>query len=168
MMTGDVDKVIRRFKYNPDPRARGWAPILGRLVLGWLDENCVPTDYDLILPNPTSSTRLVRHTELIMEAAWKEDMNWVWPLCDPSAPALQKSVDTSRSAGKTWQGKRQAANELEQALEVVDPGLIQDRRILVVDDVATTLLSQNAVARVLRSSGAAHVDGLVLARHPWQ
>jgi predicted amidophosphoribosyltransferase len=36
--------------------------------------------------------------------------------------------------------------------------------VLVVDDVTTTLLQLNVIAGLLVRAGAAHVDGLVIAR----
>ena len=56
--------------------------IFGRLMLGWLDDNLDPDEYDAIIANPTEPTRPVRHTELILEAAAKED----WRTSGPSTP----------------------------------------------------------------------------------
>jgi len=50
------------------------------------------------------------------------------------------------------------------AFEVARPGDVIDRRVLIVDDVATTGATLNACADVLRAAGAAEVLGLTLAR----
>jgi predicted amidophosphoribosyltransferase len=67
--TGAVDRILKALKYGGRTE---WAPILGRLVLGWLDSHLSPGDYDLIVANPTEAGRAVHHTELILEAAARE------------------------------------------------------------------------------------------------
>ena len=85
--TGSVDRILQGFKYADRPT--GWSVIFGRLVLGWLDDNLDPDEYDAIIANPTEPTRPVRHTELILEAAAKEDLEDIWPIYPD---ALQKAL----------------------------------------------------------------------------
>jgi predicted amidophosphoribosyltransferase len=47
------------------------------------------------------------------------------------------------------------------------PPPLQDATILLVDDIFTTGSQLDAVGRRLLASGAARVDGLVLARRGW-
>ena len=108
--TGSVDRILQGFKYADRPT--GWSVIFGRLVLGWLDDNLDPDEYDAIIANPTKPARPVRHTELILEAAAKEDLEDIWPIYPD---ALQKASPTTQSgqSGARWRAKWDAAQELE-------------------------------------------------------
>jgi len=52
------------------------------------------------------------------------------------------------------------------AFEVADPALVRDRKILLVDDVATTLATLDELAREFRKAGAKAVAAYTLAREP--
>lgn len=52
------------------------------------------------------------------------------------------------------------------AFEVADPELVRDRKILLVDDVATTLATLDELAREFRKAGAKAVAAFTLAREP--
>ena len=164
--TTPLDDVLRGFKY--DGRF-AWSWIFGRLVLGWLERHAwTARGYTLILANPSFTGRLpYPHIEMILDAAATEDIHRRWPI---HPRGLVKPVDTPRSAGNGLAGKLAAAHQHAGALQVA-AGLIPllaNARILLVDDVFTTGAQLDAVGRQLRSWGAAHVDGLVVARAPWR
>ena len=52
------------------------------------------------------------------------------------------------------------------AFRVAAQGAIENRRLLLVDDVFTTGATVEEAARALRAAGAASVDVLTLARTP--
>lgn len=160
--TDPLARAIKRLKYE---QATGWALIFGRLVHGWLNEHIEPGDVDLIIPNPTYSSPGQpprQHTELIIQAAAQDDLLHRWPF-DQDPWVVTKLTDTPRSATGTWRDKRDAARAHASALSIRS-GAIQGRRVLVFDDVCTTLLQQEHVAQRLRQAGASSVKGLVLAR----
>lgn len=163
--TGAIEQVLKNFKY--DGKA-GWAMILGRIVIGWLESKPDLADqYDLVTVNPTHVNRSpLRHTELILDAAKTEDQLGWWPLDDPGDTALRKHNETASATayGTTWRAKKQAADELWGAVDVAHPDRIEGKTVLVVDDVTTTLLQLNVIAGLLKRVGAADVDGLVIAR----
>lgn len=168
--TGALDDKIKKLKYGGKT---GWATIFGRVVAGYLDSHCDPDDFDLIIPNPTfigpGSHRQIAHAELVIEAAGREDTLDVWPF--DSAPwVLQKTGPTPASAapGSNYWGKVAAADALLDVLYVADPDAVRGARVLVYDDVCTTGHQLDRVAQVLKRSGAASVEGLVLARTPWR
>jgi predicted amidophosphoribosyltransferase len=155
-----IERAIWRFKYDG---ALGWGPIFGRVVLGWLDENLESDNYDVIIANPTHTSRAVRHTERILEVAASEDTDGVWPI----APrALVKISETGESAGKgtSWQQKWEAAQQLKGAVRRNAGVDFMGQRVLVFDDITTTCAQMHVLGQMLGAWGAAEVDGLVIAR----
>ena len=77
-----------------------------------------------------------------------------------------KHTETTRSTSGTpnWSDKRDAANELWEAVSVEHPERVARKDILVIDDATTTLHQINVIAGILKRAGAEHVDGLVIAR----
>lgn len=164
--TGWIEKVLKDFKYVEGKS--GWAPILGRIVVGWLEVRTdLSQNYDLVTINPTHVDRQpLRHTELILGAAQLEDQLDRWPLDTAEDTVLVKHTETASATayGTTWAAKKMAADELWGAVDVAHPQRVQGKRILVVDDVTTTLLQLNVIAGILKGAGATSVDGLVIAR----
>lgn len=163
--TGAIEQVLKTFKYGG---TTGWAIILGRIVIGWLEATPdLAYQYDLVTVNPTHANRSpLRHTELILEAAKTEDQLDRWPLDDPDDTVLRKHTETASATayGTTWRAKKQAADELWQAVDVAHRERVEGKTVLLVDDVTTTLLQLNVIAGLLKRAGAAEVDGLVIAR----
>jgi predicted amidophosphoribosyltransferase len=159
--TGSVDNILQHFKFAARPL--GWSVIFGRLVLGWLEENIDPEDYDAIIANPTDPTRPVRHTELILEAAAKEDLEDIWPIY-PDALVKTKATNRSGQSGAGWRAKWDAAQELDGTVEAAEWIDLTDKRVLVFDDIATTCAQFQVLGGMLRRWGASNVDGLVIAR----
>ncbi len=166
---GPMNRVIRRYKYDA---RKAWALILGRVLLGYLDEHAEAcSEYDMIIPMPAytgpGAHRTWAHIDLIVEHAATED-SLGWPFCrDPAV--VVKTADTDTMTRKGWATRsRIAVDELRPALRVPDPSLVSDQRIVVIDDVFTTGHDMLEIARALRLAGAASVDGLVLARAQWR
>jgi predicted amidophosphoribosyltransferase len=155
-----VDRVLKALKY--DGRT-GWAVILGRLVLGWLQENLAPDDYDLIVANPTEPGRAVHHTELVLAAADREDLEDIWPMYPD---ALVKTGPTSQSGqrGTNWRTKWEAAQELRSVVEPAPWVTFKDMRVLLFDDVTTICGQMQVLGDMLAGWGASKIDGLVIAR----
>jgi predicted amidophosphoribosyltransferase len=165
-----VDYPIRRLKYHG---GLGWATVFGRLVVGHLDAHHRADDYDLIVANPTfpdpAVPTAVRHTELVLDAAAADDVLGVWPFDTSEPRAVIKTGPTPKSAGGTYGEKVAAADALLEVLSLTDPSLIGGKRVLVYDDVCTTGLQLDRVARHLKALGGARsVEALVLARAPWR
>ncbi|MBV7249225.1 hypothetical protein KDV96_36670 [Streptomyces sp. MW-W600-10] len=102
---------------------------------------------------------------MMMKAAHAEDGLDRWPLAAPDSPVLVKTRETAKSAGKGWHEKMDAAREHAAALRLRQS--VEDKRILLVDDVFTTGSQFHTVGKFLREAGKAkEVRGLVLARVP--
>lgn len=160
--TDPLKSAIKALKYGGRTEV---APLLGQLVLGWLERNLRPGEVDLIVPNPTWSGRDApdrRHTERVINAAAALAPTGRWPF-DHQPWAVTKPCPTPRSAYRSWAEKRAIAR-LHAASLTVDSRRVAGRRVLVYDDVATTLFTQDHVARRLLEAGATSVIGLVAAR----
>jgi predicted amidophosphoribosyltransferase len=164
--SGPLRAKILAYKY--DGRT-GWSLIFGRLLLGWLSRNRDANPPDLIVANPTYVAGTgVGHTELVIDAAEKEDVEGRWRFDTRDPSAIVKSQPTERSAAHTALAKREAARQHVEALYVPEPARIAGLDILVYDDVCTTGNQLEGVAGILLDAGAAHVDAVVLARAPWR
>jgi predicted amidophosphoribosyltransferase len=167
--TGPINDRIKWLKYSGRV---GWATIFGRIILGYLNAHRQPEDFDLIVANPTyveSDSNRIRHTELVIDAAAKEDLlgRWSWDTTTPRA--IMKTAASLQSATGNYYQKRAAADALRSVLLIPNSSRTQGKRILVYDDVCTTGLQLDRVAEILQTrGGAAHVEGLVLARTPWR
>ena len=75
--------------------------------------------------------------------------------------SLRRTIHTLPQTGLD---KDQRRKNIRKAFEVIDPGPVKDRDILLVDDVATTGNTLNECARMLKRAGCERVLGLVLAR----
>lgn len=118
-------------------------------------------DADLIVPVPLHAFRLwrrrfnqaallARHVSRHSGTLWRADV-LLRVRATPSQVRLSRAERHRNMAGAF------AVPELARAL-------VQDRRILLVDDVLTTGATLDACARVLRRAGAAGVDVLTFAR----
>ncbi len=139
--------------------------IFARLLIGHLYETWDPADVDLIIANPPNPGR--NHTTRVIEHAATYDTADDWPFDDTHDPAIVKTTDTAQSAGKDLPGKQSAALEHGNALVLSHPDRIDGSRVIVYDDICTTGLQLNEVARRLHEWGAVSVHGVVLARQPW-
>jgi predicted amidophosphoribosyltransferase len=155
-------RVIMDYKYEEQ---RAWADVLGRILVGYLDEHRDEmAGYDLITSGAIyvgpRAQRLWDYLRLILQAAQREGPDW------PFAPGLiAKSGPTGRFLGIDPQARREIAEgDLRAALSVPEPDRVVGRRILVMDDVYSEGYSLREMARALLDAGAAEVAGLVFAR----
>ena len=81
---------------------------------------------------------------------------------DVAVETLRKIEDNPAQSGIQDRDKR-AANVIG-AYEVRDPELLQQRRVLLVDDIITTGATLSECARMLRMAGAEHVFCATVAR----
>jgi predicted amidophosphoribosyltransferase len=153
------------YSYKYDPADRSWAAVLGRILVGYLDDHREEfARYDLITTGAIyvgpRAHRLWDYLRLVIDAAQREGPEW------PFAPGLiAKSGPTGRFLGISPEARREIAEgELRSVLSVPDPEQVAGRRVLVFDDIYSEGYSMREMARVLLDAGAAEVAGLVLAR----
>lgn len=75
--------------------------------------------------------------------------------------AVERVRNTPSQTGLTKEERRE---NVKEAFRVVKPELVRGRRILIVDDVATTLATADELARALSLAGAARAAIFTLAR----
>ena len=114
---------------------------------------------DLIVPVPPDPKRRRRPDPtrlLAREVARTLDI--------PLLPrALRKTRATARQTECPYDERR---NGLRDAFRARKPGDIAGRRVLLVDDVATTLATIESAAGTLRAAGARSITAVVFARTP--
>ena len=166
-----LDITVRRYKYEGK---YGWGRIFARLLFGHLEMNWSPDEVDIIIANPpnpkkdhTSPDR--DHTTRVIRLAAANDYRSRWPFDSDQDLAITKQKPTEQSAGQKLEGKKRAAKEHVEALELNHPDRIKGKRVVVYDDICTTGYQLNEVARRLKEEwDATKVYGIVLARQPWQ
>ena len=120
---------------------------------------------DLIVPLPLSKERLKTR-----------GFNQAWELASQLAAqsASRAATDATlllrvRNTPPQTQLKRQARQDNVRGAFQIDPlraARLAGKRVVLVDDVMTSGASVFSAASVLRTAGAAHITGVVLARTP--
>lgn len=150
---GVIEQAIRLFKYR---RRDTLAAPLADLMLVWADR--LPPA-DLVMPVPLHHSRLrVREFNQSLLLADRIARRLGLPL---SFEHLERIRPTRP---QTELDRADRARNMRRAFAVREPGDLENRRILLVDDVLTTGATANDCARALRRAGAVSVAVLTLAR----
>lgn len=163
---GVLKQIVSAYKFQG---ARGWSLILGRLVVGFLDENASTfREFDVILPTPAyigpGAERSWDHAREVVTAAHSAAAG-LWPF-EPEQ-VLSRTSLVPKFTGRKWSERFELAKQLRESLRVLRPDLVRGKRVLVYDDIFTEGLTLNEVARALRHVGATSVCGITLMRQPW-
>ena len=146
---------IRRYKFKG---RQGYHKTYGRLVAQCVHDH-LAGKYDLITWVPLSDRRRKERgydqALLLASAATLE-------LGDVAVETLRKGRNTQAQSGLSDDAARRA--NVLGAYTIVDPELVEGKRVLLIDDVVTTGSTFSECARVLRSAGAAGVVCATLAR----
>ena len=156
--------LVRAFKYNAKIQL---AQPLGVLLASTYRRFWPEADIDLILPVPLHRRRF-RHRGF--NQAYLLVKDWAGPDSPlaglPPAVVIAKDV-MSRirpTTPQTGLGRQDRLQNIKNAFRVDKEPVIEERRILIVDDVYTTGATADECAKTLLKSGAARVDVLTLAR----
>ena len=154
----EVRGSVLRFKFYGK---RGYARTYGRLLaMKLLQEH--PEGFDLLTCVPTGFFRKLRRgydqAKLLAEAVGEE-------LNMQTVPLIEK-VRHNRVQSRIFGEAQRRANVLG-AYNVIDPGQVTGKRILLIDDVITTGATAGECARILLTAGAnqVHCAAVARARH---
>ena len=160
LLEGALMDAIHALKYSGKVQL---ARPLGRILLAALMHEFTIEHIDVIIPVPLHRSRL-RHRGfnqvLLMLREWSDFP----PFCRAGisiAPHLLVRVVNTVSQTGLGRGKREA--NVKGAFALTCPDQVEDKRILVIDDVFTTGATSAECARVLNSAGASAVSVLALA-----
>ena len=147
--------LITRYKFHNQTGLAGAFALLLRST-PWVEPALDAADW--VLPMPLSSERLRQR-----------GFNQALLLASQLAPQKVDSRLLLRIRDTAPQSSLKRAQRLGAlddafAVEPLLAGLLKGKRIVLLDDVMTSGASLFAAARVLRSAGAAHITGLVVAR----
>jgi len=156
---GELATALRRLKLGRQPAlARELAPLIAPFLAAAIDA----ARPDLVVPVPLHWRRLLgrgfNHAQLLAEEALR-------PLAAPPLDTLSlRRIWPAPS--QTTLGAAERAATVRGAFEVAARRRrkIAGRRVLVIDDIATTGATLAAVSRALHDAGATGVVGFVVAR----
>lgn len=155
LYSGGLKEGIVRFKY----KGRLYlGPTLGNLLVDAFNRYFPVHDYELIVPVPIHRKRLVERgfNQAVLLAAHLSDATGI-----PSdRSSFEKIRDTPPQVGLS---RSDRLKNLRGCFSVTRRSPIPGRRILVIDDVATTGSTIAEATKTLLSAGAARADALALA-----
>ncbi len=130
----------------------GWMAQAGRTLLD---------EADLIVPVPLHYTRLASRG--FNQSGWLAEALSRRTRVPVAVDALKRIRRTPTQGGLSARARRRNMAGAF-VLRPQRAGLVQGKRVLLVDDVLTTGATLSACTRALKRAGARHVDVLVLAR----
>ncbi len=152
--TNPLARALHLFKYT---RILSVGKALGLLGAAYFP--LLPKDYDLILPVPLHLARLrwrgFNQALILTQALGKRYRLPIDPFSLERVRATNPQVHLKEE-------ERQI--NVRDAFAVTRPKKVEEKRILLVDDVYTTGATVNECARTLYAAGARHVDVFTLTR----
>jgi ComF family protein len=134
-------------------------PPLLRLALEHFEAHFPDTAFDAIIPVPLHRDRLMQR-EFNQATVFARGL--ARSLQAPLAERLLVRVRSTRPQVELSGSERR--QNVKQAFAVTHAAALQDKRVLVVDDVLTTGATLGEIARTLKAAGATRVDVFALAR----
>jgi len=152
---GPIKKVIHAFKYEGIKELK---EILIDLISKRIEGNLLRGE-KIILPIPLHEKRRTERgynqsTLLAVGLSEKFSINY----------STNTLIRFKRTKPQIELSKKERAINIKNAFRVKNKELIQDRTILLIDDVTTTGLTLNEAAKALKSAGARNVWGVVIAQ----
>jgi len=154
--TGIIKKLIHEFKYTQKDYL---GKTLGSLMNTFIKDYSLPIEYlDFIIPVPLHKSRL-REREFNQAAILSYEIGKEFhkPILND---VLIRNKATKKQTDLIFQQRRK---NVENSFSVVNPDLINDKNILLIDDVLTTAATSNQAAKSLKNAGAKMVLLLTLA-----
>lgn len=155
---GALAKLLRVFKYAGQPfLIKTFAPLFAKTI--WREFDFERPD--VITGVPLFKMRFKRRgfdqAELLANVAAKT-LNM-----KSSTVLLERVINTPTL---TRLNRAARVEIIKGAFKVIDPALVKDAHVLLIDDVMTTSATVSECAKMLKASGASKVSVAVLARTP--
>lgn len=147
-------QVIHKFKYD---NFRALASPLARLLAGYWEARPLPVD--IIVPVPLHARRL-RERGYNQSALLAREMGKFIGL--PAVEGALLRLENTPAQVKAINAEMRREN-VREAFACCD-GVLQGKRILLIDDICTTGATLDSCAKALKRGGADSVWGLTLAR----
>lgn len=132
---------------------------LAKLLIEYVKRINLNLNDALIIPVPLNKKRLLERgfnqSELI--ARYFAD-GFNLPL------AIEAIVRCRHTPHQVGLNKKQRKNNMENAFQILNPELIKNKNIILIDDVVTTGSTLEEIAKVLKENGAKKVIGLTIAK----
>ena len=152
---GVVRDSLHRYKFKG---RQGYHKAYGRLVAQCVHDHLTGR-WDLITWVPLSDQR---RRERGYDQAFLLASAAALELGEVAVETLRKCRHTGAQSGLSQDAERRA--NVLGAYEAVDPELVRDKRVLIIDDIITTGSTISECARTLRTMGASEVVCATLAR----
>ena len=153
---GMVLELIHRYKYQ---RALWLEPFLAGLLVRQAAPHLHPQDWDMIVPVPLH--RLKREEREFNQA----ERMAVHLSSATGIPAAHRALARVQpTLTQTRLSRESRAANMQDAFVLARPPSLQQKRVILVDDVFTTGATTSACAKVLRAAGAADVSVWTVAR----
>lgn len=153
---GAVRDMIHRLKYNHEVHL---VPLLGRLLAKSLrDLRIRKQKFDALIPVPLHPRRLrergFNQAELLARELQRR----------ANIPVFSILIRSRYTATQTQFDRRERMQNLRGAFKITQNDLVQNKTLLLVDDVITTGSTLNECAAVLKKAGASSVYAAAVAR----
>jgi len=153
---GSLMEAIHRFKYEKKfALSRPLSALIRKTFFQFWD----PTTVDLLVPVPLHIRRLRKrgfNQAYLLAAGWAKREG-----LSVDGRLLRRERQTKP---QTNLDRRDRQKNISGAFSVTRPACVENKRVLVIDDVYTTGATAGECAHVLKQAGAARVDVLTLAR----
>ena len=153
LFEGPLREAIHVYKYRP-------VRSLGKPLAAWMAEQVrITLPLDLAMPVPLHRNRL-RHRGFNQALILAHGVSKHF-----SIPLIYDNLIRLRSTRPQVElSVHERRSNVKDAFGLVRPREVQEKRILLIDDVFTTGATMNECAKVLKEAGAASVSVLTLAR----
>lgn len=156
MFNPEIRELIHDFKYRGFKKLGIW---LGERMAERFSSYIEFSNYDMLIPLPLSASRM-------KERGYNQSLILATEIARTSGLELNHTalVKNRKTAAQASLGKKEREKNVKGAFSVLYSEKIKDRKIILIDDVATTMSTLNEAALALKKAGASRVSCYTLAR----
>ncbi len=153
-----IKKLINNFKY--EPYIKDLSSVLADIIIFYLSEINKKNFKDFVIMAVPVHTKKLKYRGYNQAKELAEKLSQ-----RVQVPFLENIlIKIKNTPSQTELKREQRIENLKNVFSVIDKNQVLGKKILLVDDVATTCSTLEECAKVLKKSGAKEVWGLVIAR----